>query len=624
MSQETKHFYEFGEFRLDAGSRLLMRGGEVVPLKQKAIDTLVVLIEGRGEVLEKDALMQRLWPDTFVDEANLTQNIYVLRKLLGADWIETIPRRGYRFAGEVRESGEAASELIIRESTRARMVIQEEVSVAPKSRFLLKRVAVAAAVIAALAIASRLWTDRAARQPVASIAVLPFHSLNSGDAGDALGLGMADTLITKLSATGGIVVRPTDAVLKYAGSRRDSRNAGRELGVASVLDGSIQRQDDRLRVTVRLVRTNDGTPLWAAQFDERVADVFAMQDSIARKVTDALSLHLSEGQRSRLLRRGTSNAEAYQLYLVGRYFWNKRTEEGLKKSIGFFDRAIAADPSYALAHAGLADAYVQLPGYSPTASMEVYPKAKAAAARAVELDPSLAEAHTAAAGVLSYFEWNWRAAEAEYRTAIALDPGNAAAHQRLGVQLAAERRPAEALRELRRAQEIDPLSLINNALVGFAWFENRHYDAAIAELRKVVDMDAGFPPAHEFLAHVYEAKGLPADAFFEYVRWRELSGDPPQRIAAFRAAYASSGLPGFDRTRLQFLLQDAAHTRVQPTEVAMLYARLGEKEQALAWLERAVEQHEGEVLWINALPDFDTIRADARFAGLVKRVNLAM
>ena len=624
MTQQTKHFYDLGDFRLDSRSRLLTRGGAVVPLKRKAVETLLVLVERRGEVLEKEELMRLLWPDTFVEEANLTQNIYLLRKVLGAGAIETVPRRGYRFTAPVREWSEPLAEVVVRESTEAHVVIDEEEVTTPRvSRRTLRLAAVAAIVIVIAAVAViRRNVDARQSEPIDSIAVLPFHSIGAADT--TLGMGMADTLITKLSASGRLIVRPTSSVLRYADARRDISNAGRDLGVDSLLDGSIQRQDDRLRVTVRLIRTSDGTALWAGQFDERVTDIFAMQDSIAEKVISALALQLSPEQQQRMARRPTGNTDAYQLYAKGRFFWSKRTEEGLRKSIEYFQRAIEIDPLYALAYAGLADAYVQLPGYGPTASMEVYPKAKAAATRALELDGSLAEAHNATAGVLSYFEWNWQAAEDEYRKAIALEPSFAIAHQRLGVQLAAMNRPAEALRELERARELDPQSLIINALVGFAYFENRQFDRAIAELRETIEMDPHFPPAHEFLAHVHEARGNQEAAFAEFTEWRRLVGDPPERLEALRAAFAAKGQRGFDETRLRFLLEDARHQRVQSTDVAMLYSRLGDRERALAWLERAVEQHEGEVLWIQALPDYATVRSDARFAGIAKRINLTM
>ncbi|HJQ22818.1 MAG TPA: FlgO family outer membrane protein [Blastocatellia bacterium] len=646
MCNQTKRFYEFGPFRIDTVNRRLTAHGETVPLKQKAVETLLVLVENRGEVLEKQALIERLWPDSFVEEANLTQNIYMLRKALGAyDYIETVPRRGYRFSAEVREWEEGVPDLIVKERMRSSIVIEEEeeikadaelidavaplVSLAaqPQTRRQTAPLIWAAVfLLAVLGVAVYLWTQSKARKVSAgaapSIAVLPFKSLNADGTEDYLGLGMADTLITRLSRVGRAVVRPTSSVRRYTAGEADAIQAGQELGVDFVLDGSIQRSDDRVRVTARLVRTRDGQPLWADKFDEPFTDLFKVQDAISEKLAAALALKLSGAEQQRLSKRQTASTEAYQLYLKGRYFWDKRTEEGLKKSTEYFQQAIDLDPAFALAYSGLADAYAQLPGYGPTASMEVYPKARAAAARALELDGDLAEAHNSMAAVLSYFEWDWAAAEDEYRKALALDPNYAAAHHRLGVQLAAMSRTDEAISELQRAQALDPLSLIVNALLGFTYYQARQYDQAIAQLKKTIEMDKHFPPAHEILAHIFAEKGMEGEAFAEFLETQRLTGEGEEKLAAYRKAFADTGLKGFYRQRLDFLLAQSAHNRIQPTTLASLYASLGETEQALSWLERAVEQHEGEVIWLKARRDYDSLRRDPRFANLLKRINL--
>ncbi|MFL6275055.1 MAG: winged helix-turn-helix domain-containing protein, partial [Blastocatellia bacterium] len=633
MSNQIKRFYEFGPFRIDTVNRRLFAHGETVQLKQKAVETLLVLVENRGEVLEKDELIERLWPDSFVEEANLTQNIYMLRKALGEhDFIETVPRRGYRFTAEVREWEEGGAELILKERTRSSIIIEEEEEIkelveAPAAieplltseatRRTHRRTAVViwttlVVLVTLLGALTYRWTQSGARRvsaaAVQSLAVLPFKSLGADGGDDYLGLGMADTLITRLSRMGRPIVRPTSSVRKYTAADEDSIRAGQELGVDFVLDGSIQRLDDRVRVTARLVRVSNGQSLWADKFDEPLTDIFKVQDAISEKLASALALKLSSAEQQRLSKGQTASPEAYQLYLKGRYFWNKRTEEGLKQSIEYFQQAVDLDPAYALAYSGLADAYAQLPGYGPTASMEVYPKAKAAAAKAVELDSDLAEAHNSAATVLSYFEWEWAAAEDEYRKALALDPNYAAAHHRLGVQLAAMSRPDEAVSELQRAQALDPLSLIINSLVGFAYFQAHQYDQAIEQLKKTIEMDRNFAPAHEILAHVYAEKGMTTEAFAEFLETRRLSGEGEESLAAYRKAFADAGLQGFYRQWLNGLLAPSARGRVQPTTLASLYAQLGDKEQALNWLQRAVEQHEGELVWLKARSDYDSLR----------------
>jgi len=481
MSSEMKRIWEFGPFRLDSANRLLLQHGAVVPLKQKAVDLLLVLIEERGEVLEKDALMQRLWPDTFVEEANLTQTVYMLRKALGSDdFIQTIPRRGYRFIGDVREWTDGATEMIVAEQTKSSIVIEERQQTVPK-------LAIAAAIAVVIAVAVFFF-----------------------------------------------------------------------------------------------IRTSAPSKPHAP------------------------------------------SAVATQAYVKGRFFWNKRTEEGLKKSIEYFQQAIDADPQYALAYSGLADAYVQLPGYGATSSMEIYPKAKAAADAALRLDPSLAEAHNSVATVMSYFEWNWSGAESEYRKAIALNPNFASAHQRLGVQLAAQKRVDEARAELLRAQQLDPLSLIISSLVGFTSIEARDYDGAIKQLRATIEMDRNFPPAHQFLARAFQEKGMPDEAFAEYVEWRRLEGDRAEVLDRYRRAYESNGLNGFLKQRLDVVLaQTATQSGIEPMEIASLYAQLNDKDNAMIWIEKAIEQHEGEAIWLKALPDYDNVRDDPRFAEMLRRVNLS-
>lgn len=649
MSQQIKRSYEFGPFRIDTVNRLLLRDGEPVPLKAKAVETLLVLVEGKGQVLEKDDLMQALWPDSFVEEANLTQNIYMLRKALGDNsYIETMPRRGYRFTAQVRQWDYTASDLVLREQTRTSLIIEEEdeistevetgVTRAPATLGdtshlglgirITRETLVAGLVIIALAtLGAYVWRQNRSAQngsiaSIKSIAVLPFKTLQVESGDEYLGLGMADALITKLSRLGRVIIPPTSAVRKYAELDQVADQAGRELGVDAVLEGTIQRSDTGVRVTVRLMRLADGRTLWADQFDEPLTSVFKLQDSISARATDVLALKLSGDEEKLLTRNYTSDAEAYQLYLKGRYFWNKRTEQDLRRAIGSFQEAIAHDSNYALAYTGLADAYLQLPGYSEAASMEIYPKAKAAAAKALELDNTLAEAHNSAAGVLSYFEWDWAAAEKEYRRALALDPNYAAAHHRLGVQLAAMGRFDEALFALRRAQELDPLSLITNAILAATYYEARRYDEAIAQLQKTLELDGNFGVAHVGLARTYEQQGLDDKAFQEYLKWRTLSGDSAESLAEIQKAYIAGGLKSFHSARLKTLLKKAEQSHVRPTEIAAIYARLGEKEQAIQWIERAVSEHEGEVVWLKVLPEYDSLRSEPRFAKLLERVNL--
>ncbi len=366
-------------------------------------------------------------------------------------------------------------------------------------------------VLAALAAAAALawvWkrpTPAATAVPVRSMAVLPFRSLTND--GEYLGLGMADALITRLGRTN-LLVRSTGAVQKYAAPGLDPVAAGRELQVDSVLEGSIQTAGDRLRTTVRLLRVSDGSTLWAGTFDERLTDIFSVQDSISQRVAEALALELTEAQRSLLTRRDTSDSEAYQLYLRGRFFWNKRSRDGFERGVAYFRQAVEKDPAYALAYSGLADSHIGMTFYHYASPHAAMPLARAAALKALEIDDSLAEAHASLAHVKTNYEWDWAEAERLSRKAIALEPEYATAHQWYGIHyLTPMGRLEEAIAETRRAQQLDPLSAVFNAFVGASLYFARRYDEAIEECRKAIDLHPDFGVAHWYLGRAYLQKG---------------------------------------------------------------------------------------------------------------------
>src|SRR5258706_2703572 len=363
MSQPIKHLYEFGPFRLDATERLLLRAEEVVPLTPKVFDLLLALVENGGHVLSKDELLQRVWPDSFVEEANLSRNIFTLRKALGEDtdeqrYIETVPRRGYRFVASVMSWPKESDDLVVAERARSRIMIEQEEETGRTETIVVSRRRLGALTLAACVAVSGLglvaywWLAgrtrlEAARLGKGSISVLPFKPLVAESRDEALEMGMAETLITSLSNLREMSVRPTSAVRQYTELQQDAVAAGRELQVESVLDASIQKSGDRLRVVARLVRIKDGATLWSDKFDEKFTDIFAIQDRLSERMTAALAVRLTGEERKLLAKRYTENSEAYQLYLKGRYFWSKFTNEGLKKSIGFFEQAIEKDPGYA-------------------------------------------------------------------------------------------------------------------------------------------------------------------------------------------------------------------------------------------------------------------------------------
>ena len=614
LTDSAKELYEFDGFRVDANRHLLLRDGQAVNLAPRAFNMLLALIRRRGEVLAKDELMRQLWPDTVVEENNLTVIISALRKALGENrqqhrYIVTIPGRGYSFVADVKAVGESLPEAAL-------SVAEALLPVKPTraAGFSLRQIALAtlAVLLSGLAIAVATWLFNRSRLPVAdlpvkTIAVLPFKNL-SGQSGDEyLTLGLADTLITSLGNLRQVVTRPTSSVLKYA--EADPLAAGRQLGVDAVIDGRFQRLNDRLRVTVQLIRTSDGVPLWSEKFDEKFTDVFAVQDATTDRVSQALALRLSGEEKKLLARTPTVNAEAYQLYLRGRYFWNKRTADVLKKGIQYFTQATEKDPGYAQAWAGLADCYSLLSYYSLTSPQEAFPKAKAAAQQALTIDDSLAEAHTSLALALMAYDRDGAAAEREYQRALVLNPNYPTAHQWYAEYLTAQGRFDEALAEINRARELDPLSLITNSIEGFVYYYARRYDQSAAQLQKLLELDADFWPARWFLGWTLSAQGNHQQALAELERARQLSGNNTGVIAELGRAYAVAGRREEARRTLQELLAQAKTGYVTPYSIAAIYVGLGEHDEALTWLRKAETERAWEYTYLKVDPKFDALRA---------------
>jgi tetratricopeptide (TPR) repeat protein len=425
---------------------------------------------------------------------------------------------------------------------------------------------------------------------------------------------MADALITKLSNIRQISVRPTSAVLKFADAgRTDPVAAGRELTVDSVLEGSIQRAGDRVRVTVQLVSVRESRPLWAHSFDERLTDIFAVQDSISAQVAQALTLKLTGEEQRLLAKRYTENVEAYQSYLRGRFFWNKRNAESLDKSITYFNEAIMRDPAYALAYAGLADAHSVIGFYQfgKLPPEESYQKAKAAALKALELDDSLAEAHASLALSVGDVDGDEAAAEREFKRAIELNPNYATAHHWYSDFLATAARPDEAMNEIKRALELDPLSLVINATLGERLYQARRYDEAIAHLRKTLEMDANFGPAHYLLGLALEQKGLYEEAISELSKARTLSGNNPWMVSALGHTLALSGKRNEAQRVLTELRELSKVRHVTPYDFAIVYQGLGQPNEVKEWLQKLRKENLGRTLHND--PRMDALQQDARF-----------
>lgn len=579
-------FYDFGPFRIDCADRLLLCNGEPVQLTPKVFDTLLVLVENSKHLVEKANLMQAVWPDSFVAESSLTFNISILRKALGehddGNYIETIPRRGYRFVVDVTETAEDPK------SSR-----EEHPGFDPT--------------------AARLQT----------VAILPFRSLMPDAGYKYLGLGMADVLITRVGSIKQLLVRPTSAVIKYDNIDQDPVRAGLELGVDSVLEGTIRTVGERVRVTVQLVDVQTKSPVWAEKFDEQLTDIFTVEDSIAERLTPALMLTLNAEETRRTKRRFTQNAEAYHAYLKGRYYWNKQTADGLQKSVEHFEQAIAIDPNYALAYAGLADAYNLIATWGGLPPAQVLPRSKDLALRAIEIDESIAEAHTALGGAKAMFDWDWAGADKEFQRAIELSPGNASVHHAYAMAcLLPTGRLDDALQEIKSAQQLDPLSLFINVSAGMVMNYAGRYDEAIEQFERALELEPNYFLSHWCLGYAYEAKGSNKEALEAYQKARMLSGGSSSTTKSLGHLYGVLGQKEEARTLLDELMEVSQHRYVSPYDIAGIYAGLGENAKAFEWLEKAVLDHAGALVWLKLDSTFKSLRSDPRFTELLRRINL--
>jgi DNA-binding winged helix-turn-helix (wHTH) protein/Flp pilus assembly protein TadD len=561
LQRSSKGDLEFGPFRLDPVKRVLWRGGELVALAPKAVDVLLALVEQPGDVVAKGELMRRVWPDAVVEEANLSVHVAQLRKALGRQmdgrpYIATLARRGYRFLAPVRRAGPP------------------------------------------------------------SLAVLPFRSLAGESQDDVLGIGMADAVITRLASLETLTLRPTSAVTRYAGAEPVA--AGRELRVEFVLDGRMQRDGARIRVTVQLVSVASGSPQWADAFEAETTGLFALQDTIAGRVAEALAMRLGLEERRRLVRRPTADLEAYRAYLRGRYLWSRFTEEAVGRAVGCFHEALDRDPGFALPHAGLADASVVLGFSGLLPPREAWPAAAQAARRALERDEAVAEAHVSLGFVLLFQDWDWAGAARELARAVALAPSAAGPRLWSGLFHVMRGRFEDARREIDVALELDPLSVVVQTLDTFQLRLTRQHARALEQARRAVEQEP-----HHFLGHwnlglACLDHGLTDEAVSSHRRAVELADG----MALTRAVLARTLAVAGDLAGSRALLAELRHASqlVSAYQCATVEVALGAPDAALASLERAGEERDPWLVWLQVDPMLDPLRREPRFAALLARV----
>jgi len=572
MKQE-QHSYEFGPFRIDHRERLLRRGAEVIPLAPKAIETLLVLASSGGRVVEKEELIKRVWPDTFVEEGGLARNISLLRRVLGEgpndhQYIETVPRRGYRFVAHVSKTGE------------------------------------------------EIGSSR-------SLAVLPLANLSPDSVQDFFADGMTDELISYLMNIEALRVSSRTSVMAYKGVSRPLRQIARELDVSWIVEGTVLHSGERVRIAARLIEARTEKQVWTETYEKDMRDVLALQSEVASDIARAIRVRLSSPEKARLAQSRPVNPEAYQDYLRGRYFWNNRTTEGLKRAREYFRQAIEKDPTYAPAHSGLADAYAMLgsTGYDVMPPKEAMPLAKAAAINALRLNASLAEAHAALGYVTLVYDWDWQAAERELRRAIELNPGYATAHQWTGELMMALNRPEDAIRAFKRALNIDPLSIPCNLGLGWSYYFSCKDDLAIEQYRRTLELAPNLPMALYGLGLVFHRKDLPQQGLSEFQRALTSSGGEAAAVMLMGVTHALAGEASAARKNLAELEALAKQKYVPAVYSAFIHIVLNDLDNAFLWLQKACEERSSYLIFLNVQPSLDHLRSDPRFQDLLKRLG---
>lgn len=628
---ETNRFYEFGPYRLDRQARILLRGRTIVPLTPKVLDTLAALVEHRGAVMSKDQLLKAVWPDTFVEESNLSQNVSVLRKALGQDpdnlaYIETVSKRGYRFVAEVKVSEVKVppelADMAWKGSPREPANAEPAGASPPAAPRFRKRTAAAIGAALLLSGALAIWYYRPTRSGVSgirSIAVLPLKNLSGDPEQDYFADGITELLTAEISKALPVRVTSRTSAMRYRNSDKPLRTMARELNVDAVIEGSVVRSGGRLRITAQLIHASSDRHVWAETFDRELTDVLVLQQEIARAVAHEIRVSIAQARGGGPV---PVNRPAFEAYLRARYYLDQRTAESIPKAISLYQKAIAEDPAYARAYAGLADCYNQLGtvmigGRSPSESRKL---AIAAASRALEIDPELAEAH-AVLGYSNLYEWNWDRARASLERAISLNPNYAPAHLWLAHYLAARAHFDQALQEVRLARDLDPLSPIIQTQVGWILAWAGRLPDAITEYRKALEMEPGYPWAMWQLGISLMSSGDYAGSIQVYQKALERNR-APSALGNLGRVYGMAGQRREAERVLDELFALSRQRYVPPTCFVDVYWGLRDRDKVFEWLEKAYQERSNYLLWLGISSDMEWLRSDPRLDNLLRRIGL--
>jgi len=625
----------FGTYEVSLQSGEVRKAGLRIRVQQQPMKLLEILLERPGEVVTREELCSRVWPNENFGDFDLALNIAIgkLRSALGDSaenprFIETLPKRGYRFIADVsvvdgelrpKRPGSASGDLPEAEPADTTLVVAPTRQLWPGLRII---VAVALALSLPILAFWLFHSREPAPTGIQSLAVLPLENLSGDAAQNYFADGMTDELITDLAQISALRVISRTSVMVYKGARKPLPQIAHELNVDAVVEGTVLRSGDQVRITAQLIDASTDKHLWSQSYEGELRDTLALQKRVAGAIADQIRINLTPQERAALKSLKAVNPEAYESYLKGRYFWNKRTSDGLKVALAYFKQAVEEDPKYTQAYSGLADTYALLGDwqYAVMTPKEAFPKAKAAAIKALELDNTLGEAHNSLAFVLDGFDWDLDAGGIEFRRAIELNPGYATAHHWYAWHLSLLGRYDEAIAEMRKAENLDPLSLIINADLAELLVLAHSYDESIRQSRKTIEMDPNFALAHNQLGQAYLQKHMYDQAIAELQRAVQLSGGSPTSIANLARAYVASGKRSAAMKLLSDLKKRSNSNYSNATEIAMIYASLGDVDQAMNWLEKAYDERFNPGVLLR--PGFDPLRSDTRFQNLVRRIGL--
>jgi TolB-like protein/DNA-binding winged helix-turn-helix (wHTH) protein/Tfp pilus assembly protein PilF len=640
MREDDQHRrrLHFGVFELDLRAGELRKRGLRIPLQEQPFRVLAMLVEHSGEVITREELQKKLWPaDTFVDfDHGLNKAINKIRTALGDSaesprFLETVARRGYRFLAEVK-AADASPDLTPKLATQPQPAKAPHDRPDHASKFAkpnglrpsrTRKISVVMLLVLIVFLGTWILRSRNHESPVIrSLAVLPLESLSSEASQDYFADGMTDELISDLGQISALRVISRTSVMTYKHGRKPLPQIARELNVDAVVEGTVLRSGDQVRITAQLIEAASDRHLWSQSYEGELRDTLALQNKVARAIADQIRINLNPQEQAALKTVKTVKPQAYESYLKGRYFWNKRTADSLKVALAYFNQAIDEDPKYAQAYSGLADTYALLGDwqYAVMSPKEALPKAKAAAIKALELDSALGEAHNSLAFVLDGFDWDLDAGGREFRRAIELNPGYATAHHWYAWHLSLLGQYDEALVEMRQAESLDPLSLIINADLAELLVLARSYDESIRQSLKTIEMDPNFAMARNQLAQAYLEKHMYGEAAAELQKAVQLSAGCPTCIANLARTYAASGKRSEAMKLLSDLKKRSSPTYSYGPEIATIYASLGDRDQAMNWLEKGYEERFNPGVLLR--PGFDSLRSDPRFEDLARRIGL--